>query len=475
LHENKGEQNKCCPLDPQTLLPIFAESGLDLSFLLPFIGGFAECGSGNAAPNSCSDSASAPPNSHPNIICDGCNESPIVGIRYKCSVCPDYDNCSSCEAKQVHPADHPMLKMHPQNDSNKQPSNVHTDVRCDGCSVRPIVGTRYKCSVCPNYDLCEKCESKQVHDATHPLLKIVHNNNSGGAGGCGRFRRGGMGHWWRQQRTGFPGPHPHPRWGGFPQPGPESGIPLPFFGFGGRCGNWRRRNNEENQGNNSNAVPSSSASAPSAPSAKYICDVNYPDRSVVLPGSTIIKTWSVQNSGNTQWPQGTKLIFMRGHSELLSQDEFDVPSAAPGETVEVSAVVKIPVKADTRVTAFFRLSDKDRNNFGPRLWLDFLVDQTSSPSSSSVQSPVVSSPVNVPVTEQKEKAKEEAKPAPKIEYPKIDPPKPSAPVEPPSPYEVQLNALSVLGFSNREFNIQLLNEHKGDIQSVANWLLEHSK
>ncbi|XP_005523620.1 PREDICTED: sequestosome-1 isoform X2 [Pseudopodoces humilis] len=38
---------------------------------------------------------------HPNVICDGC-EGPVVGTRFKCSVCPDYDLCSICEGKGIH-------------------------------------------------------------------------------------------------------------------------------------------------------------------------------------------------------------------------------------------------------------------------------------------------------------------------------------------------------------------------------------
>ncbi|NXS99262.1 SQSTM protein, partial [Jacana jacana] len=44
---------------------------------------------------------------HPNIVCDGC-EGPVVGARFKCTICPDYDLCSTCEGKGIH-KDHNMV------------------------------------------------------------------------------------------------------------------------------------------------------------------------------------------------------------------------------------------------------------------------------------------------------------------------------------------------------------------------------
>lgn len=40
----------------------------------------------------------------------------------------------------------------------ERPRAVHERYTCDGCDTGPIVGIRYKCSVRPDYDLCEKCE-----------------------------------------------------------------------------------------------------------------------------------------------------------------------------------------------------------------------------------------------------------------------------------------------------------------------------
>ena len=46
---------------------------------------------------------------HPGVVCDGC-DGPVTGIRYKCTVCKDYDLCGVCEAKDMH-KEHPLSKI----------------------------------------------------------------------------------------------------------------------------------------------------------------------------------------------------------------------------------------------------------------------------------------------------------------------------------------------------------------------------
>uniref|UniRef100_A0A7N4PVX2 Sequestosome-1 n=1 Tax=Sarcophilus harrisii TaxID=9305 RepID=A0A7N4PVX2_SARHA len=49
---------------------------------------------------------------HPNVICDGCN-GPVVGNRFKCTICPDYDLCSSCESKGLHKEHNMVIFQNP--------------------------------------------------------------------------------------------------------------------------------------------------------------------------------------------------------------------------------------------------------------------------------------------------------------------------------------------------------------------------
>ena len=49
---------------------------------------------------------------------------------------------------------------------------MHFGVKCDQCGKYPIIGCRYKCSVCPNFDYCEECEKKYSHIHNHAFFKI---------------------------------------------------------------------------------------------------------------------------------------------------------------------------------------------------------------------------------------------------------------------------------------------------------------
>ena len=47
---------------------------------------------------------------------------------------------------------------------------MHLGVACDGCQTSPILGVRYKCAICKNFDYCSACEELCIHD--HAFLKI---------------------------------------------------------------------------------------------------------------------------------------------------------------------------------------------------------------------------------------------------------------------------------------------------------------
>ncbi|XP_034489484.1 uncharacterized protein LOC117793306 [Drosophila innubila] len=44
---------------------------------------------------------------------------------------------------------------------------LHWDVTCDGCEKTNLVGYRYKCLRCDNYDLCSECYESELETADH--------------------------------------------------------------------------------------------------------------------------------------------------------------------------------------------------------------------------------------------------------------------------------------------------------------------
>jgi myosin heavy subunit len=51
-------------------------------------------------------------------------------------------------------------------------TKIHKGIKCDGCGVYPIVGSRFKCALCQNFDYCERCEEKNKDSHLHPFIKI---------------------------------------------------------------------------------------------------------------------------------------------------------------------------------------------------------------------------------------------------------------------------------------------------------------
>ena len=54
---------------------------------------------------------------HDGVICDGCKQNPLIGTRYKCSVCTDFDYCEICEETLIHP--HIFMKIKSEDELSK--------------------------------------------------------------------------------------------------------------------------------------------------------------------------------------------------------------------------------------------------------------------------------------------------------------------------------------------------------------------
>lgn len=75
--------------------------------------------------------------------------------------------------KQAKDVFHQLLNsddLPPVEQASENAETVHHGVTCDGCGVKPISGLRYKCSVCKDFDYCANCEERLGHE--HAFLKI---------------------------------------------------------------------------------------------------------------------------------------------------------------------------------------------------------------------------------------------------------------------------------------------------------------
>eukprot|EP00163_Fabomonas_tropica_P032210 TRINITY_DN798_c1_g1_i1.p1 TRINITY_DN798_c1_g1~~TRINITY_DN798_c1_g1_i1.p1 ORF type:complete len:1554 (-),score=446.16 TRINITY_DN798_c1_g1_i1:323-4984(-) len=121
--------------------------------------------------------------SHVSAQCDGCDATPIVGVRYRCIECGDFDLCDTCHregAKHPAPADRPDADTSGHLMTQIR-DNISHNIVCDGCEMNPVVGTRYKCQTCPDFDICQSCFERQLpadHNNSHTFSVITGSSDT---------------------------------------------------------------------------------------------------------------------------------------------------------------------------------------------------------------------------------------------------------------------------------------------------------
>jgi len=311
----------------------------------------------------------------------------------------------------------------PPPSTKEEEEQVHSGVICDGCG-NGISGTRYKCSNCPDYDLCQTCEKKGgVHDSSHVFLKITKPVNQSAGRSC-PYRRA---------------------WGEGSQGNNAKGWGEGSQGNNGkerRCGRWGAA-----------LVSKPDSTSPQQPRyfARFVADVTVEDGTSVNPGQSLVKIWKLRNESTVAWPENTRLLFVGG-DRLANVEAVGVPDVQPGAEVDIAVDMIAPSKPG-RYVGYWRLVAPDGTRFGQRVWVDITV-------------PAVSVSPAVPTTP--------ATPATPVQLPT---PTPVVAVTPPldkpteAPVSAEHQQLLDMGFLDKTLNMQLLAKNNNDVLRTVQDLL----
>jgi len=223
-------------------------------------------------------------------------------------------------------------------------SNVRHCAVCDGCNA-PIVGIRYKCSTCLDYDLCEVCEAKAgVHDPSHLFLKL-------------RTQLPPNMEQTRLLRRHLPARYHH----------------QPLF-RASRCPYFQPTTTPQAQ---QQRQPSRlDLCGRFGLSARFVADVNIDDGTVVPANASFVKVWRLHNDGERAWPEGTTLTHIFG-PRMAKVGAVSVPALPAGEEVDIAVEMVAPAEPGHYIS-HWRLSSPRGHKFGHRVWADVSVGPTQS-------------------------------------------------------------------------------------------------
>lgn len=429
------------------------------------------------------------PAMHAGTFCNACGVAPICGIRFKCSMCEDYDLCEACEAKDIHPDSHTLLKM-------KRPQPIET--QCHAPAPAQVEAKDSKADVHDVKELDAKFESDvSIPDGSNVVAgssvrKTWRVNNTGSAA----WPEGTMLVWTKGKIKirGCAGVAASCEAGSSVDLSVDVLIP---FKSGRHTGHFRlatasgeqfgdqyflevnvtqeefkltklahkankraakaakqaakrqlRAAKQEMQAKkqafkslkkNAQAEQKQAKKQQKKVKAEFVEDVSLADGSVIDAGAVLHKVWRLRNSGEVPWPQGTVLMFMRG--DFIPETKSVPVACEPGATVEVAMDLTAPSEPG-RAKAFFRLALPSGRKLPLKLWLEAII---TPPSSSEDDSDEASSVVNHSIV--------------------------VTPVDAPTDEEAAKVAhLQALGFTDTDMLLSLLRAAAGDQNEVGRWL-----
>lgn len=114
--------------------------------------------------------------------------------------------------------------------------------------------------------------------------------------------------------------------------------------------------------------------------AKFDQDITIPDGSIIKPGASFSKTWSIINSGTTTWTTDYQLVYVFGPQATVMSVKL-TKSVAPGEAIQITVPFVAPTVNGSYVS-WWQMYSSTGYFFGDQVSVVFNVgNETATPTS----------------------------------------------------------------------------------------------
>ncbi|KAJ2863438.1 hypothetical protein GGH94_003608 [Coemansia aciculifera] len=282
---------------------------------------------------------------HPHVVCDAC-DFPIVGVRYKCGNCFDFDLCESCESTVKHDENHLFIKMrkyHPTPVSTPMLNGVYPHV---GSWVGRAQGPR------PTLRSTGEAVAAVATEAISGALAPV-SAAAAAAAAAARIIADSAAE--NARVPAMPTNVTNPAAAAaadtlvtYPPPTPPRVQPI----------------------SRGNSVVQSSKYV-----AIFVEDVTIPDGTPMAPGESFVKIWSVANMGDSEWPKDTMLVHIEGEPTIPGNKKT-VPIVVSKRYEQVGIAVDLVAPMQPgRYVSQWRLMTSEGQYFGTGLWCTIVVEE----------------------------------------------------------------------------------------------------